>query len=250
MKIDKEYLKSSLVDFGLSEKEASLYISSLEIGSSNIVRLAKLSDIKRPTAYLVIESLIKKGLMKVEITGLKKKYAPEKPERLENIIDQKKNDLIKNLPFLNQIYSEDKNDTFIKYYEGLNAIKLIYNDLLKDLEYNSDYCVIGNQDIWFYLDQKFFQNFIENRSKKTINIRLLFQDSEIAREHKKFEKNYNEKIKILPLKTSITTNMVITSKKLLIHQLFPTQLCIVIENKSIIKMNQEMFEIIWNSIDD
>ena len=42
--------------------------------------------------------------------------------------------------------------------------------------------------------------------------------------------------------------MVITPKKVVIHQLNDPIIAIVIENKNISKMNKEMFEIIWDSI--
>ena len=111
-----------------------------------------------------------------------------------------------------------------------------------------DYLVIGNQEEWFSLDREFSQKFIEKRAKLNLNIRLLFQDSPLAREHKKFEKNYNEEVKILPKDTSLTTNMVITPRKVVIHQLSIPMLAIVIENANVVKMNKEMFEMIWNSV--
>jgi hypothetical protein len=47
----------------------------------------------------------------------------------------------------------------------------------------------------------------------------------------------------------MTTNIVITPKRLLIHQLTTPVLCIAIENKNIISSQQEMFEILWNSVE-
>jgi hypothetical protein len=81
-----------------------------------------------------------------------------------------------------------------------------------------------------------------------LNIRLLLQDSPTAREHQKFQKNYNESIKILPRKTPLRTNMVIVPGKTIIHELNDPMIAIVIENKSVAQMNTELFETIWNSI--
>ena len=241
-------LQKTLIDFGLSDKEALVYLTSLELGSSSVLKISRLSCLKRPTVYLVVDSLIKKGLMSVEIRGFKKDYKAENPDRLEEIFNQRKQELLKNLPYFQEIYSKDKSDSFIRYFEGIEAVKLIYSDLLKEIEPGDDYLVIGNQEEWLSLDKNFFEKFIEKRAGLDIKLRLLFQDSPIAREHKKFEKNYNEKIKLLPKETTLTTNLVITSKKVIIHQLASPVLAIVIENKNICKMNKEMFEIIWSSI--
>ena len=99
------------------------------------------------------------------------------------------------------------------------------------------------------LDPEYFQNFTERRAKLNINTRMLLQDSKTARELKNKEKNYNIKgVKIFPQKMSLTTNIVIIPKKIVIHQLTPPIMAVVIENKSMINMQKEIFEIIWNSL--
>jgi len=248
MKINRNSLLETLVTYGLSDKEALVYLTSLEIGSSTVLKIARFCGIKRSTVYLIIDSLVKKGLMSIEIKGFKKSYKAENPDHLEYVLNEKKQELLKNLPFFHEIYDKEKGDSFIRYYEGLDAIKLLYEDLLKEVTPKDYYLVIGNQEEWYSLDKKFFQRFIEKRAKSNLNLRLLFQDSPTAREHKKFEKNYNEKVKILPKNTVLKTNMVITPNKVIIHQLTNPILAIVIENKNVSEMNKEMFEIIWNSI--
>ena len=59
---------------------------------------------------------------------------------------------------------------------------------------------------------------------------------------------YYTNTKILPKNTTLTTNLVIIPKKVFIHQLVPPVMGIVIENKSIIQMHREMFEIMWKSV--
>ncbi|MDD5050272.1 MAG: helix-turn-helix domain-containing protein [Candidatus Pacebacteria bacterium] len=244
-----ESLLKTLLDFGLSDKEAKVYLTALELGSTSVLKISQLSSLKRPTVYLVVESLLKKGLMSVEVKGFKKNYKAENPDRLETIFNERKQELLKSLPYFQEIYAQDKSSSFIKYYEGLSAIKLVYSDLLAEIKTGDDYLVIGNQEEWLSLDSKFFQKFIEKRAELKINLRLLFQDSTVAREHKKYERNFNEKIKILPKQTSLTTNLVITPRKVIIHQLKSPTLAIVIENQNVSRMNKEMFEIIWNSIE-
>ena len=79
---------------------------------------------------------------------------------------------------------------------------------------------------------------------------MLFQDSELAHDWKKIERNFNAKIKVLPKNTHLKTNLVITPQKVLIHQLTDPILGIVIENKSVIQMHTEMYELIWNSLQE
>ncbi|HBP00108.1 TPA: hypothetical protein DD617_02885 [Candidatus Uhrbacteria bacterium] len=77
---------------------------------------------------------------------------------------------------------------------------------------------------------------------------IWLSNSPVARQHKRWEKNFQEQVKILPLGTSLEIDMVLTPQMLIIHQLIPPIMAIVIENKSVIKLQKELFEIIWKSL--
>ena len=74
------------------------------------------------------------------------------------------------------------------------------------------------------------------------------QESPLAHEHKRLERNFNEIVKIMPPEYKLTTNMVIIPHRVVINQLTPPLLAMVIENDNIVKMNRELFEMIWKSI--
>ncbi|MCL5795172.1 MAG: hypothetical protein M1338_02345 [Patescibacteria group bacterium] len=237
-----------LKDLGLSDNEAGVYLAALSLGSTTILKIARAANQKRTTVYSVIESLKQKGLMFEELKGWKKLFTAESPEKLEKVLEQKRHNFQQLLPNFLALYNLKGSDSLIKYYQGLEAIKGIYTSILDEIQAHDDYLVIGAQDQWYDLDPKFFDNFIRKRAKLSINIRLLFTDSPIARKHKNVEKIYNEKIKILPKNTQLTTNLVITPKKIIIHQLMPPIIAMVIENPSIVQMHRELFEVIWKSI--
>ena len=68
-------LLNSLIQFGLNENEAKIYLASLSQGATTILKLSKHSDIKRTTVYEVVTSLERKGLMKKEVRGFKTLYS-------------------------------------------------------------------------------------------------------------------------------------------------------------------------------
>ncbi len=244
-----EKIIDSLREFGLEEKEASIYLASLVLGATTILKLSKQSGINRTTAYEIVDSLEKKGLIKKEIHGFKTLYSPEHPERLENTLDSKKILLSRILPELEGKYHLKGKGSSIKYYEGLNAIKNVYDDLLKDLKPHDFYYAISNVFEWQGKDEEYFlKNHVEKRSKMSIETKLLFTDSELAQKRKQTEKNYNEKIKILS-KTDIHVDIVITPYKLVTFQLNEPLIALVVENSTMIKAQKKIFELIWNSIE-
>lgn len=246
-----KYLKT-LVDLNLTEHEAKVYLASLSLGSSTILEIAKKSNVKRTTIYDVVEALKSKGLIRVEIDGFKKKYAAEDPRRLQDVLERKKENLNDLIPSLLALQKLPGDENSIKYYEGLAAIKSLYNSLIVGLEENDEYFVIANQDYWYYRDPVFFQKFIEKRAdiarERNVAIKLLFQDSELVREHKKREREFFETIKILPKNIAFEADFVITPRQMIIHQVKGQDIAIVIENTAVIKTMQEVFKILWMTI--
>jgi hypothetical protein len=184
------------------------------------------------------------------LIGWKNLFVAENPEKLEFIVDQMRHEVRKTLPEFASVYNLHSSGAFIKYYEGLESIKGVYNDLIKEVRPHDDYLIIGDLQKWLDQDPDFFINFTKRRAKLNIKIRILDQESEVAREHKKMERNFNEKIKIMPSQYRLTTNMVIVPHKVVINQITPPLLAMVIENDSIVNMNRELFEMIWQSIPD
>ena len=250
MQISRNKLLSALINIGLSEKEAQVYMAAMSLGPSSVAGIASASGIKRTTVYSIFQELSRKGLMREEIKGWKAFYVAESPEKLETIVDQMREEVKKNMPEFTAMFNLHSSGAFIKYYEGIESVKGVYNGLLKEIKAHEDYLVIGDTRQWLDQDHEFFMDFTRRRAKLNINIRILIQESEVAREHKKMEKAFNETIKIMPPDSKLTTNMVIIPHKVVINQLTPPILAMVIENDSMVQMNRELFEIIWKSIPD
>lgn len=246
--MNKRQLTQILGDLGLSENESQVYLAALGLGPTTIMRIAQAAEIRRTTAYSVIDSLQQKGLITIQVHGFKKKFAAEDPQRLETILDTRRKKLHDALPEFSALYNLQGGESFIKYYSGIEAVKNVYESLIRDIKPHQDYLVMANQDQWLNLDKDYFLDFLHRRAKLPINIRMMFQETPLGREWQQQEKNFNSRIKILPKDTRLKTNLVITPQRVVIHQLSQPVMAMVIENKSIIQMHKEMFEIIWNSL--
>jgi sugar-specific transcriptional regulator TrmB len=243
-----EHLLGVLMELGLKDKEAKVYLACLSLGSTSVSKIAKIADIKRPSAYPVIERLKKFGLMAERINGFKTYYQAEPPEKLELILEQRKVKFKNSLPDFSKLYNLQGQDDLIKRYEGLQAVKSVYEDLLRDVKPHDDYLIISDLTKWIELDKEYFTEFAERRSKLNIKIRMLLLPSKYGELWKKNQRNLNLEIKFLPHNTNLISNMVVIPKRLVIHQLTPPISAMVIENKSAIQLHQQLFNIIWNAL--
>ena len=81
-----------------------------------------------------------------------------------------------------------------------------------------------------------------------IQVKMLLQDSKLAREYLQFQQNFGEQTKILPPQTQLVTNLLTTPQYVIIHQLAAPVMAVVIENQSVVQMGRQMFEIMWKTV--
>ncbi len=118
-------LEKYLIDLGLTDKEAKIYLSLLQVENSSVLDLAKKTGIKRPTVYVTIESLAKKGLVSETSVGKKTFYQAESPERLETFLQRQKAAFEEKERRVKDIISEVKSihkeagaKPVVQYFEG------------------------------------------------------------------------------------------------------------------------------------
>lgn len=130
--------ENELKNLGLSDKEAKVYLASLELGPETMLKIARTAGVNRPTTYVQVESLVKKGLMSSFVKGKKRYFSAEPPERLLGLVEvvrkdfEEKEKSFKNiLPELQSIFNVAGERPRVRFYEGKEGIKSIQEDILK-----------------------------------------------------------------------------------------------------------------------
>lgn len=129
-------IERQLYNLGLSEKEARVYLTALEIGSSSVQEIALKAGVNRATTYVQIESLIRRGLISSVIRGKKRYFNAENPRYLLKLLDaqkweldERKSEFEENLPELEAMFNFKQEKPKVKYFEGLEGLKAIQQDL-------------------------------------------------------------------------------------------------------------------------
>lgn len=244
----RESLQKILTQAGLTQNESLVYLALLELGPTTVLKLARQSGVKRTTIYHVVEGLKTKGLVGIEERGFKQFLIPENPARLKTILDEQKKALQSSFPELEALYTLKGNDSVVRYYSGVQAMRSVYDELLLDLRANDDYFVFGDPKRWDIFDKTYFKTFIERRLKINLNAKVILVASETAEAYKKTERNYREEVRILPTNTTLDANMTITPRKIVIHPLTHPITTIVIETGAFVRLQHDLFKIVWQSL--
>jgi sugar-specific transcriptional regulator TrmB len=242
-------ITQKLQDIGLSEVESKLYLSSLELGATTILNLAKSSGIKRTTIYNVIDKLVDKGIFEIQIDGWKKLYSASSPQNLQSLIQKNYQNLLSIIPQLEDISSKNKEEVYLKSHKGKENINNLYKKIINQLQPDTEYLILGNMNLWAEAMGDFGRVFFVERKEacriNNIRIKALFVEDEYARLQKKREKQFGMTIKFLPINSKIKTNYVITSNIAVFHQIADESVVFETNNPYIIETQREMFELLW-----
>src|SRR3989344_1350109 len=173
-------IESNLKFLGLSEKEAKVYVSVLELGASPVLQISQKSGINRPTTYVEIEALIRMGLMSSYIKGKKRYFVAEPPERLGELINLKRAEirdqqdrLADIMPDLELLFNTANERPIVRFYEGREGIKAINSDIFKR----------GGKEVLTFYSSDFYEEFFGEgeraelrklRERKGITARSLY----------------------------------------------------------------------------
>jgi len=241
--------KNKLLDLGFGEKEASVYLALLELGTATVSEISSYARINRTTGYDILESLINDGLVNPIGKTKIRKFIVENPDKiivfLENRIKQNQQKLKQAynlLPELFSIYNIEEKPK-VKYYEGIERMKEAFEDTLTAKD--EILAFGGAQDMFKVLGEKYSKNYFIERVKKNISIRgIASSDIETM---KVIRKNAEELRKVLIVPNdkfhfSVETN--IYNNKVLIVS-WKEKFVVMIESKEIVDAQRKIFELAW-----
>lgn len=130
-------IQDVLRQIGLEEKEAAVYLALLELGTASVHPIATKAGIKRPTAYLILEELQKKGLTSLVPRAGKTLYTAQSPEKLVQDLSKKQEMVKRFLPNLLALYNAKADKPQVQLFEGKQAVRDLYDKLLtaKNVEF-------------------------------------------------------------------------------------------------------------------
>lgn len=173
-------LVRDLAKLGLSEKEASVYLASLELGPASAQVIARKADVNRATTYVMIESLLQRGLMTTFEKGKKTMFTAEKPERLHRIVHHErdavneKEDTIKRiLPELEAILVAAGERPKVSFYEGEEGLGAMREKIFETrIDHIDD--VVAYDDLSHLINSESQKRHNERLMKRKISGRVIY----------------------------------------------------------------------------
>ncbi|OGY79245.1 MAG: hypothetical protein A3B74_00110 [Candidatus Kerfeldbacteria bacterium RIFCSPHIGHO2_02_FULL_42_14] len=168
-------LYKELIQLGLSEKEAKVYLASLELGKATVQKIAEKSGVNRATTYFILESLLKLGLVSTYDQDKKTYFSAEPPELLINLlkkqeaeIHQKARNFENILPELRSVYNLAEDKPRVRFYEGKDGLFAIQQDFLQTNDRKIE-TVFSRDDVEEVFTQQEREEYLNKRLNKQLH---------------------------------------------------------------------------------
>lgn len=249
-------LIKSLENIGLNEKEAKCYLTLLPLRQATAYMVALRSGLKKPTAYVVLESLVNKGFA-LKIPGQDKtNYIAKSPKECMALAQGRMRSAQESLPELMAMRREGNDEKVsVAYFEGLDGVKEMYDQMIKKMKQNPidqrhllsfsahlEDTSESLQKYWADLNEQFVKSHITRKSITTNHETLepFLQKS--------YLKKYDIQIKAVNPEdylSNITIDIYDNFTQIISHRYLQG---ILIENPDVAKVMNQIFKLTWKTV--
>lgn len=245
-------LEKYLQEIGLSDKEAAVYLALLAMDNASVVQLAEKTNIKRPTVYVVLEALAKKGLVSETTIGKKTHYQAEPPERLETfverqrvLLDERSKRLKDIIPQIKSVQRESGERPVVRYFEGREGIISTNEDIYDEQPDGSSAYMLYSKDL---LDEVFSQGemgkYREKRLAQKVKSKVLYNYTKGERP----SDETGERIRVDEKKYPFTCDISIYKDKIRISILGKSLSGIFIKSQDLANTLRSLFDLAFDQI--
>lgn len=235
--------EETLMNLGLSQNEAKVYLSLLEISQNTVTHIADHSKLHRANVYESLNRLVEKGLVTYIEKKRAKYYEAAEPNALMRILKDKENMLQSILPQLNMIQKLSSSKGQAHIFEGIPAfVNLLYGFL----KYKKPIFAYGIPKSAPEMMKTRIPHFHKERLEKGIAMKHIYNHKALKR-IKFLNGMKNTEAKYLPKKFDSLVSTNICGDEVVITLWRKPVTSIQIKNKLVAESYRNYFNLLWNS---
>lgn len=233
---------------GFSEKEAAVYLALLRRGTTSAYSVAVVSGLKRPTAYVILDELVRRGAAVLVPRTKKRLYRAIPPENLVEKARERLEQVERALPEIKALEKVGTEKPQVLFFDGAEGAK-------EALQYGLD-SFEGGIIKGFYAKtspevMKIFggyEEYNEELRNRGIRMRGIAPKDPSLKEFRAKDVEYGREFVEAPA-GEYSSDIAVEIGPTFVRFFDPLNLQgLVIENPAITKTMREIFEIVWKSL--
>lgn len=173
-------LLTYLCDMGLTDKESQLYIWLIKHTESTGYEASIALKLPRGTTYMLLESLVKHGIVRTSIQNKKRIYIPESLNVWKRNLEDKMKKAEEMMPMLEGLMKMKNQNVSVRVYKGIEGLKQAWDEVIEHFEENrvkTCFAVSHGSEIYKVIP-KYFKKWIERRVKNKTEAYLIYPISD------------------------------------------------------------------------
>jgi sugar-specific transcriptional regulator TrmB len=248
--MNTEKITNNLMLFGLSEVEAKIYYTVLELEDAPVDKIARRSGTNRTSTYPILERLEKMGLVSWAKKKGKTVFRAAAPDKFFDILSEKQAAIKTILPDLKNLFALQEGRPGVQMFEGNEGLKTVLNTILNEAK--TEILIFSDGESFLKKIPGWAEAYVEKRAKKNIRVRLIVTASDYNIEavkrirHGQVEQSKNTKIRLLPEGHRIeNSGFDIFNNKVVFYSFDKQNVAVILESKVISNLMRTTFEILW-----
>lgn len=239
-----ENLLKILEEIGIEDKPAKVYLATLELGGGPASVISKRAGVERVNTYYILDQLAKDGLIYSAEKEKKTIFVAIGPKKLEVLAQARLERIRQALPELVAIENSGPTKPKIRYFEGIEGIKQMFEETL-DLPSGAETLAYSS----FQTDNKYIEEYIKGyiprRVKRRISQRCIIEYSEESKELiKRDNEELRQSIMVDKEKFPFSNQINIFGNKMFIAS-YRDMMGVIIESAEVARTQTAIFELAW-----
>ena len=242
-------LKNDLISLGLSEMEANVYLSCVELGSATVLEIARKTKVHRTTVYNTVQGLVDKKLFSESVRGKKRIFVAEGAEGFKNMLKAK---LSRVDGIAGELIALSRSSTakpIVKFYVGVESIKDMFRTSVLETKEKFQYGIFTVEEMMSSdsLKQFFLGEYSTLREKNGLFGKIIVSDTPDGIKYKSLDKAKFRETKMLPATTyRFPTETMISGDTVLLFVISENeQFVISIDSLAIATTFKMIFNALW-----
>lgn len=257
-------LLKQLIDLGLSDKEAAIYLALLRHGTQTTSFLAKKAKLNRGTAYVALHSLLENGLVSKTVrrkvqyfSALNPKHLLEYLSRREAELRVQREKVSELLPEFEAMMNPLATKPRIQFFDGVEGARTAYEDTLNSKD-KTLRAFLSIADISEFLGDDWFEGYTNTRIERgyTLHaIRTLEKDKQaMERRGEQYERYVTSisdcrEVRYASDDLAFPLTMYVYDDKVTIISSKEENFALIITSREVSQMQRKLFTLLWKAAD-
>lgn len=234
----------TLIKVGIEGKKLEVYFAILGLGSASAQEIAKRANLKRTTVVEILEGFISRGIVSVSTIKRTRYFTAEPPRKLLTLLEEQEREVRAILPELEALFGRSHTKPKVRFYEGLEGIKTVYEDTLTTTA-KSLRAILSMRDLYEIPGKDFMDDYVTRRIGTGIKLQVIRSEQKEVEDTWRASRRELRELHLAPSEMIFAMTMYLYDNKVALIGTQKENFGVIFESKDFFDLQSHLFDVLW-----